>query len=140
MKLQTYITRSATQTKVLGALLAKTLHPGDIVGLEGELGSGKTCLIQGICEALGAGLARSPSFTLICEYQGQYPIRHIDLYRLQNAGEILDLGWEELANSENIILIEWADRLQDWHLNYKYYIKLEYGEEADTRSITVNGD
>jgi tRNA threonylcarbamoyladenosine biosynthesis protein TsaE len=133
-----YITNNVEETRQLGAMLAKLFKPGDIIGFQGDLGTGKTCLVQGICAALGAGQARSPSFTLVQEYQGKYPLCHIDIYRLQDPEELLDLGWEEMSNGENVIFIEWAERLKKLKITYAYFIKLEYGEKADSRKITID--
>jgi len=108
------ITHSADETLQLGKSLGSKLIAGDLVLLFGDLGAGKTCLTQGIC--LGAGLdnntyIRSPTFTLINEYQGVVPIFHIDLYRLETEAEIMNLGLEEIIYSEAITVIEWSEKL-----------------------------
>ena len=108
------ITHSADETLQLGKSLGSKLIAGDLVLLFGDLGAGKTCLTQGIC--LGAGLdkntyIRSPTFTLINEYQGEVPIFHIDLYRLETEAEIMNLGLEEIIYSKAITIIEWSEKL-----------------------------
>ena len=108
------ITHSADETLQLGKSLGSKLIAGDLVLLFGDLGAGKTCLTQGIC--LGAGLdkstyIRSPTFTLINEYQGVVPIFHIDLYRLETEEEIMNLGLEEIIYSKAITIIEWPEKL-----------------------------
>ncbi len=108
------ITHNADETLQLGKSLGSKLVAGDLVLLFGELGAGKTCLTQGIC--LGAGLdkntyIRSPTFTLINEYQGVVPIFHIDLYRLETEEEIMNLGLEEIIYSKAITIIEWSEKL-----------------------------
>ena len=102
-------TQNANETLQLGKALGAKLIPGDLVLLFGDLGVGKTCLTQGICH--GAGLEnnayiRSPTFTLINEYQGKVPIFHIDLYRLETETEIINLGLEEIIYSQAITIIE----------------------------------
>ena len=109
------ITQNANETLQLGKALGTKLIPGDLVLLFGDLGVGKTCLTQGIC--LGAGLEnnayiRSPTFTLINEYQGKVPIFHIDLYRLETEAEIINLGLEEIIYSQAITIIEWSEKLK----------------------------
>lgn len=108
-------THNADETLQLGKNLGTRLIAGDLVLLFGDLGTGKTCLTQGIC--LGAGLEnnayiRSPTFTLINQYQGKVPIFHIDLYRLETKAEITNLGLEEIIYSPAITIIEWSEKLK----------------------------
>ena len=92
------------------------LAPGDVVAFRGDLGSGKTCMIQGVCEALQvADYVTSPTFILINEYAGRYkgrdlPVYHFDLYRLRGADELEELGAEEYFYGQGVCLVEWAER------------------------------
>lgn len=102
--------RSAEETRILGAALAPLLVPGDVVSLSGDLGAGKTVFVQGVAAASGvSGHVTSPSFTLVQEYAARYPILHLDVYRLNSFQEVLDLGFEELLDPGAILLIEWGD-------------------------------
>ncbi len=104
------------QTTQLGSLLAKALVPGSIVALIGQLGAGKTRLVQAIAEALGADrrTVNSPTFVLMQQYDGRIPVYHFDTYRLRDSDDFLELGVEELfAAADGICLIEWADRVAD---------------------------
>jgi tRNA threonylcarbamoyladenosine biosynthesis protein TsaE len=107
------VTASPEETAAAGERLAARLGPGDVVALTGELGSGKTCFVQGIARGLGvtAG-ATSPTFVLVNEYRGRVPVHHVDAYRTQTLTELLDLGLEELIAGEGVTLIEWADRCE----------------------------
>jgi tRNA threonylcarbamoyladenosine biosynthesis protein TsaE len=108
-------TLSANESQDLGRRLGKTLMAGDIVLLFGGLGAGKTTFTQGIAEGLGVDdkdYVRSPTFTLINQYQGRHPIYHIDLYRIDSYAEIINLGFEELLNGEAVLIIEWAEKLE----------------------------
>ena len=110
------MSRSPEQTGHLGGLLAGHLLPGDIVGFFGELGAGKTCMIQGICRGLGVpkgAYITSPTFVLMNRYQGRLPIYHFDFYRLACEEEIIGVGYEEFLFGEGVSLIEWADRAGD---------------------------
>ena len=92
----------------------KTLKPGIVVALIGELGTGKTVFARGVANALGVKeKITSPSFTLINEYHGYIPVYHMDFYRLNNLREILDLGVEDYFYSESICLVEWAEKMGD---------------------------
>ncbi len=108
-----FISYNEAETIAWGQKLSQFLEPGDVVGFFGDLGSGKTRTIQGICQGLGCGdQVSSPTFTIINEYQGQFPIYHFDLYRIESEQEIFDLGYEEYFYDDGICMIEWAERLQ----------------------------
>ena len=109
------ISHSPQETLRLGKSLGRSLLPGDIILLFGDLGAGKTHLTQGICNGLGLdndAYIRSPTFTLINEYSGRLPIYHIDLYRIDSQEEIYSLGLEEILFNQKITIIEWAEKLR----------------------------
>ncbi|MGD2040347.1 MAG: tRNA (adenosine(37)-N6)-threonylcarbamoyltransferase complex ATPase subunit type 1 TsaE [Anaerolineae bacterium] len=130
-----FISHSPEQTLRLGARLGALLQAGDIVCLEGELGSGKTCLTQGIARGMGIGQqVTSPTFTLIAEYFLQSsapPLYHIDLYRLSApVEEALHLGLDEYLMGEGICVIEWADRIVPVLPSDRLWITLRHLEES----------
>ena len=101
---------SAEDTQAIAQTLAAVLHPGDVVALSGDLGAGKTCFVQGAARALGVSeRVTSPTFVLVREYQGAYPILHLDVYRLGNLQELTDLGFEEFLDPAWVVFIEWGD-------------------------------
>jgi tRNA threonylcarbamoyladenosine biosynthesis protein TsaE len=110
--------RSPEQTRTIGATLSNLLRPGDVVLLHGDLGAGKTTLVQGVVNGFGIDeLARSPTFSLISEYpvvhpaSGSLDLRHVDLYRIDDPAELDDLGFADLVNvADAITLIEWPER------------------------------
>ena len=95
-----------------GENFGAALEPPIIVAISGELGTGKTTLVQAICR--GAGVAEpvtSPTFALVHRYEGaRGVIYHLDLYRLEKPGELTNLGWDEIAASHSIVLVEWPER------------------------------
>ena len=101
-------------TAALGHRLAELLPPGTTVALCGTLGAGKTRLVQAIAESLGVNRRDvvSPTFVLIQEHRGRRPIYHIDAYRLRDDDEFQQLGPDEYFESDGLVLIEWADRVQ----------------------------
>ncbi len=108
------ISRSPIQTRNWGKKLGKLLKGGEIIGLTGELGSGKTCFVRGMAEGLEVGeeaWIRSPSVTLINEYDGRLPIYHIDLYRVSSQREMDELNLREYLFSEGVSVVEWFDHL-----------------------------
>ena len=107
---------SEDQTRQLGRTLASRLKPGDVIALEGDLGSGKTVFVQGLADGLGVrDQVHSPTFVVHHHYRGRLPLDHYDLYRL-NGMSWLDSGLDEPA-PDSVTVIEWSDRavpLEEW--------------------------
>lgn len=103
---------SPDDTRRLGEELGKLLGPGDVVGLVGDLGAGKTVLAQGIASGLGArGQVTSPTFTIIHEHPGRVPLYHIDVYRLEGLSDAEAIGFEEYLYGRGVAAVEWADKI-----------------------------
>jgi len=114
------MTKNPEETKKIGNYLAGLLKPGDIILFFGELGSGKTCLTQGIAATMKVKeMVNSPSFTIINEYHGKFPIYHFDLFRLNSFYELYDLGYEEYFYGDGITIVEWAEKI-DQNLPFEY--------------------
>lgn len=102
---------SPEQTQRLGVQLGELAQAGDVFLLSGRLGSGKTCLTQGIAWGIGVKeYAFSPSFVIVREYYGRLTLYHIDFYRLNSIGEIVDLGLDEYFSGSSVCVVEWADK------------------------------
>ncbi len=130
--------RTAEDTRAVGAAIAGLLHPGDVVALGGELGAGKTTLVQGAAAALGVRQrVLSPTFTLIKEYEGQVPIRHLDVYRLRRIQDVLDLGFEEMIDSGAVVFIEWGDAIEALLPEDHLEVELAAIGDTDERRIAV---
>jgi tRNA threonylcarbamoyladenosine biosynthesis protein TsaE len=101
-------------TAAFGAVLAEVLPPGTTIALCGTLGAGKTRLVQAVAESLGVERRNvvSPTFVLVQEYHGRRDIYHIDAYRLRDEDEFLALGPEEFFESDALVFVEWADRVE----------------------------
>jgi tRNA threonylcarbamoyladenosine biosynthesis protein TsaE len=130
------VTRSEEETFGLAEDLASSFSGREIVLLEGELGAGKTVFAKGL--ASGAGVRNihqvcSPSFTLVNIYEGRHRIFHIDLYRLERAAEVEDLGWEDYLG-EGIVIVEWAEKLP--FALEGLSVRIESGPD-DERRITI---
>lgn len=129
-----FISHSEAQTRRLGARLGELLQGGDVLCLAGELGTGKTRLVQGIGQGLGIeGPITSPSFTLINEYKQEHarlPLYHVDLYRVEEAKETLSLCLEEYFYGEGVCVVEWADRAPDALPAEYLWIELRHLEET----------
>ena len=117
--------QSAEETQEIGRLIGAELSIGDLILLSGNLGSGKTTLSQGIAWGLGiTGYAHSPTFVLVNEYSGRIVLYHVDLYRIDDPGEIRELGIEEMLNF-GICAVEWAEKAIDLLPKEYLLIKLE---------------
>ncbi len=136
---KTVKTESPEDTQSLGEELGRRLKAGDVVALIGDLGTGKTCLTQGIARGVGIApneVVSSPSYILINEYDGKIPIYHIDLYRLETFAEIAELGLGEYMNSNGICIIEWAERMTEELPDTCIKIHIAW-EDENTRSIKI---
>ena len=133
----TLTTYSEADTVAAGRELAATLAPETTLLLFGDLGAGKTAFVRGLAEGVGVDPSdvSSPTFTLIQEYRGgRLPLLHVDLFRLNDAREIDDLGLEELG-SGGVIAIEWADKLPR-PIPGSIAVRIEHGD-GDTRTIRI---
>ncbi|MDA1096024.1 MAG: tRNA (adenosine(37)-N6)-threonylcarbamoyltransferase complex ATPase subunit type 1 TsaE [Chloroflexi bacterium] len=104
-------TASPDETRALGTALGAALLGGEVILLTGQLGAGKTTLTQGIAIGLGvSGYTKSPSFVLVNEYSGRVPLYHMDLFRIETAEEVWDLGLDDYLTSPAVLAVEWAER------------------------------
>ncbi len=112
---QSYVSHSPAETRDIARRLVASLpRRGTVIALHGDLGSGKTCFVDGLAKAMGHDRpVTSPTFIIINEYRGQYPLYHIDLYRLDDPDQVLALGLEEYFERAGITAIEWAERAGD---------------------------
>jgi tRNA threonylcarbamoyladenosine biosynthesis protein TsaE len=134
-------THGPAATERLAAALAAHLRPGDVIGLTGELGCGKTCFVRGLARGLGlrAGAVTSPTFTLINEYRGgRLVLHHVDLYRLDSAEELVELGLEEIAGGEGVCAIEWIDRFTQAAPREWLQVRIEL-TSGSRRRLTAHG-
>ena len=118
--------------------MGKLLTGGEIIGLSGELGSGKTCFVRGLARGVDVdkgAWVRSPTFTLINEYDGRVPLYHIDLYRLSGNTDLEELDLRELLYSNGVSVIEWVERIPEGELEEHLLIAFEH-EDGSRRRLT----
>ncbi len=131
-------TTSVDQTRAMARDLAALAQPGDLLLLAGDLGAGKTAFAQGF----GAGLGvtepiTSPTFTLAQQYDGRLRMHHVDVYRLDQMAEVLDLGLSELLDDEGVVLIEWGDAILPALPNDYLEVRLTFGAGDDERLVSL---
>ena len=131
------ITTSTEETQKLGESFSKNLKPGNIIALIGNLAAGKTSFVKGVLKGLGYKYeVTSPTFTLINEYYAKSKVIHVDFYREENITRWNELGFQNMINSDSIILIEWADLIPDLLPNIDYKLHFEHNGE-DKRRIEI---
>lgn len=132
---------TADDTRAIGRATASLLRAGDVVALGGELGAGKTTLVQGAAAALGVDQpVLSPTFTLVREYRGSLPIFHLDVYRLNRLQDVLDLGFEEMTDAGGVTFVEWGDAIEALLPESHLQIALRIEDGSDERWITVDAE
>ncbi|MGY4706312.1 tRNA (adenosine(37)-N6)-threonylcarbamoyltransferase complex ATPase subunit type 1 TsaE [Candidatus Bipolaricaulota sp. J31] len=132
------ITEGPEETISLGVELAAGLRPGDVVALVGELGSGKTTLVQGIARGLFVTeVVSSASFILARTYRGKMPLHHLDAYRIASPEELFEVGLDRyLPPDEGITVVEWADKIYELIPKGALWITIEF-LDGDRRKITL---
>jgi tRNA threonylcarbamoyladenosine biosynthesis protein TsaE len=131
-------THGPDQTHRLGSALAELARPGDVFLLLGDLGAGKTVLAQGLGAGLGVDdVITSPTFALVQSYVGRLDLHHLDVYRLDQINEALDLGLAELLDDEAVVVIEWGDRIAPVLPQDYLEVRLGYGPQPGDRSVEL---
>ena len=137
-----FTSKSPDETRKIGEKIGNLLKKGDVVGLTGKLGAGKTTIIQGITRGLQVKdkqYVRSPSFVIVHEYEGKLPVYHMDLYRLDEK-EVSDLGYEEYIFSKGVCVIEWMDRISGLLSGKWLHINLGFLPEDNKRKLRLEGE
>jgi len=128
---------SASELSRFGEDLGHQLRTPSVIGLSGELGTGKTTLIQAICRGLGArARATSPTYALVHHYDaGSTPVYHVDCYRLRHPDDARDLGFDDMMREPAIILIEWPERAGAWAPPLDRHFQLSYADDPSRRIV-----
>lgn len=136
----TFISNSVEETIAFAREWAGRLSPNDVVGLVGDLGAGKTHFVKGLLEGLeNDEQATSPTFTLVHEYRsGRLPVFHFDFYRINQATELVELGFDEYLEEGGVAVIEWADRFADALPARTRWVRFEIGDVSE-RIISDDG-
>ncbi len=138
--MQRIMSHNEQDTYKAGNEIAKTLQKGDVICLTGDLGAGKTTLSKAIAKGLNIKeIVTSPTFTIVKEYEGDLPLYHFDVYRMEGIEDMYEMGFEEYLFGEGVCLIEWADKISEILPQNSIWIHMDYGEEIEERIITITG-
>lgn len=135
--METFVSDSEKQTEQFAERFAKTLSRGDVVAFEGTLGAGKTAFTRGLAKGLNCidGVS-SPTFAIVNEYDGDIPLFHFDMYRIETLGELYSIGFFEYLERGGICAIEWSENIYSTLPEETIFVKLEKLSETQ-RKITV---
>ncbi len=139
--MEIYKSESPHKTEEIAIEFSKRLKIGDVVTLDGDLGAGKTAFTQGVAKGLGVkDYVSSPTFTIINCYEGNMPIYHFDVYRIEGCDEMYEIGYDEYVGGDGIALIEWSEKIADILPLPRYQIVISRDEEKgdEFRNIVIN--
>lgn len=133
------VLKDLSSTEEFGREFAEGLKAGSTIALIGPLGAGKTTLTKAIAKGLGVTeTITSPTFTVVCEYEtGRLPLYHFDVYRVNDEDELFELGVEEYFHKGGVCLVEWADLVMDLLPEDTIVLRLDYGENEEERTISI---
>ena len=130
---------SVEETEALGRALAQRLAPGAVVAFTGDLGAGKTAFVRGMAQGLGiAQRVTSPTFTIVNEYEGgRLPLFHFDMYRLDSADELFDIGWEDYLARGGVCAVEWSEKVSEALEPGAIRVDIRRGGDDGQRVVTI---
>jgi tRNA threonylcarbamoyladenosine biosynthesis protein TsaE len=140
-RMDTFTSNSPEETQSLGEQWGRAARPGQIIGLSGDLGAGKTQFVKGIARGLGISrLIQSPTFALLNLYpEGRLPLAHMDLYRLENLQQIVSAGLEDYLSTDGLTVIEWAERWPELQSQKNFLAMQIENIDATQRRFTFHG-
>lgn len=138
-----FISNCAEDTERIAFDFARNLKGGEIITLDGDLGAGKTAFTRGLAKGLGIkDTVSSPTFTIVNEYRnGNIPLFHFDVYRIESSDEMYDIGWEDYINQNAVVIVEWAKLIDDIFTDnpIRIYISKNMENGEDYREISIEG-
>ncbi len=137
MSTETFITNNEQETEALGERFAAKLPDGTVVAMYGDLGAGKTAFVRGMARGMGLSCrVSSPTFTIVNEYLGDRELIHFDMYRIEGADELFEIGWEDYLNRGAVCAVEWSEKVEDAFFGDEIRVTIE--KLGDTkRKITI---
>ena len=135
------ITKSEAETICEGVKLGRSLVPGAVIALFGELGAGKTAFTRGLASGMGISAnISSPTFTIVNEYPGRIPLFHFDMFRLNGESELFDVGWDDYLERNGVCAVEWSEKVPGAFPPETIFVRLDImGDETRRLEITEGG-
>lgn len=134
----TWISKSPEETEQIAQTFAQTLKPGSVVALYGGLGRGKTAFVRGLAKGLHSSDAvSSPTFALVHEYDGDLPIFHFDMYRIQTLDDLYSTGFFDYLEMNGVVVIEWSENIKDYLPYDVIEIHIDLTENDNERRFTI---
>jgi len=132
-----FISKSEHETELIGENFSKALPGGTVIAMYGDLGAGKTAFVRGMARGMGLDCrVSSPTFTIVNEYLGERELIHFDMYRLSDADELFDIGWEDYLSRGAVCAVEWSEKVEDAFFGDEIVVRIEKLDDA-TRRITI---
>ena len=137
-----FVSHSVEETENFAQNLAKNLSKGDTVALFGGLGMGKTAFVRGLAKGLSVtSEVSSPTFALVHEYDGRFPVYHFDMYRITSLEDLYSTGFFDYVESDGIVVVEWSENISEYLPENTVRITIDYGNsETERRIILENED
>ena len=128
------LTHTVEETELAGQVLSRTLTPGTVVALYGDLGAGKTAFVRGMAKGLNSpSRVTSPTFTIVNEYSGSLELFHFDMYRLASSEELFDIGWEDYLGRGGVCVVEWSENVSDAFEGTEIKVTIDKLSDTDRR-------
>ena len=135
--MQSYISHSEAETEDLGERFARSVRDGTVIAMYGDLGAGKTAFVRGMARGMGLSCrVSSPTFTIVNEYIGDRELIHFDMYRLDSADELFDIGWEDYLSRGAVCAVEWSEKVEDAFCGDETVLHIEKLSDTERR-ITI---
>lgn len=137
---QIITTNSPEETEAAGMDLGRRVPDGTVIAMYGDLGAGKTAFVRGLARGMGIDArVSSPTFTIVNEYVGDRTLIHFDMYRLQSADELFDIGWEDYLSRGCVCAVEWSENVAEAIEDGAVRVSMVRGDGDDDRIITIEG-
>lgn len=136
-----YLSHSVEETEAIAEELGRRLTGGSVVAYRGGLGMGKTAFTRGLARGLGCcGRVTSPTFTIVNEYSGPTPLFHFDVYRLEDADALFDIGWDDYLDRGGVCAVEWSENIAEFIPDDAVTVTIRRcAQQDDWRHITITG-
>lgn len=134
-----YLSGSTNETEEIASKLADSLMDGDVIAYKGKMGAGKTAFTRGLVKGLGGGdVVSSPTFALVNEYSGKFPIYHFDMYRVNTIDDLYSTGFFDYLDTDAVLVIEWSENIETAIPKDAIIVSIDYVDgDVNKRKIKI---